>query len=102
MAPCVWEARESIEPRNNRGEATAFWKSDAALDTPDLQSFMVEAPYASPQAAKVALPRATGQRAAPARLCEARNPAGSARGCRIGGFHPECHGQPFSPALHGQ
>src|SRR5258708_1782287 len=56
MAPCVWESRDSIEPRNNRGEATAFWKSDAALDRPDLQSFMVEAPYASPQAAKVAPP----------------------------------------------
>src|SRR5258708_6461139 len=45
-----------LVPRNNRGEATAFWKSDAALDRPDLQSFMVEAPYASPQAAKVAPP----------------------------------------------
>ena len=56
MAPCVWESRDSIEPRNNRGEATAFWKSDAALDRPDLQSFMVEAPYASPQAATVAPP----------------------------------------------
>ena len=33
-----------------------MWKSDATLETPDLQSFMVEAPYASPQAAKVAPP----------------------------------------------
>jgi choline dehydrogenase len=56
MAPCVWEAREPLERRNNLGEATAIWKSDAALDAPDLQSFMVEAPYASPQAAKVAPP----------------------------------------------
>ena len=56
MSPCVWEAREPTERRNNLAEATAMWKSDAALDTPDLQSFMVEAPYASPQAAKVAPP----------------------------------------------
>jgi choline dehydrogenase len=56
MSPCVWEAREPTERRNNLAEATAMWKSDAALDIPDLQSFMVEAPYASPQAAKVAPP----------------------------------------------
>jgi choline dehydrogenase len=56
MAPCVWEAREPIEKRNNLAEATAMWKSDATLDRPDLQSFMVEAPYASPQASKVPPP----------------------------------------------
>ena len=56
MSPCVWEAREPTERRNNLAEATAIWKSDAALDIPDLQSFMVEAPYASPQAAMVAPP----------------------------------------------
>ena len=56
MAPCVWEAREPIERCNNLAEATVAWKSDATLDRPDLQSFMVEAPYASPQASKVAPP----------------------------------------------
>jgi len=56
MAPCVWEAREPIERRNNLAEATAMWKSDATLDRPDLQSFMVEAPYASPQASKAPPP----------------------------------------------
>jgi choline dehydrogenase len=56
MAPCVWEAREPIEPRNNMGEATVLWRSNATLDAPDLQSFLVEAPYASPQAAKVTPP----------------------------------------------
>jgi choline dehydrogenase-like flavoprotein len=56
MAPCVWEGPEPIEPRNNMGEATAMWRSDAALDAPDLQSFMVEAPYASPQVCKVPPP----------------------------------------------
>jgi choline dehydrogenase len=56
MAPCVWEAPGPIERRNNMAEATAMWRSDVALDAPDLQSFMVEAPYASPEAAKVTLP----------------------------------------------
>jgi choline dehydrogenase len=56
MAPCVWEAREPIEGRNNLGEATAIWKSDAALVSPDLQSFMVEMPYASPEAYMGTLP----------------------------------------------
>jgi choline dehydrogenase len=56
MAPCVWEARGPIDQRNNMGEATAMWRSNPALDVPDLQSIIVEAPYASPQAVKVALP----------------------------------------------
>src|SRR5215467_12262081 len=51
MSPCVWEAREPVERRNNLAEATAIWKSEAARDRPDLQSFIVEAPYASPEAA---------------------------------------------------
>jgi choline dehydrogenase-like flavoprotein len=56
MAPCVWEASAPIERRNNLAEATALWRSDAALDAPDLQTIMCEAPYASPQAAKDPLP----------------------------------------------
>ena len=155
MSPCVWEAREPTERRNNLAEATAIWKSDAALDIPDLQSFMVEAPYASPQAAMVAPPpnswslttavlrtasrgrlrltgsdprdpididanalddpadlkalkicvefcRAIGNSVPLRRFAKRENPAGSARGRRIGGFHPQCHGEPFPPDLHGQ
>lgn len=49
MSPCVWEANEPIIPRNNLAEATAVWKSHGALDTPDLQTIMVERLYASPQ-----------------------------------------------------
>jgi choline dehydrogenase len=56
MAPCVWEARQPMELRNNLGEATAMWKSDGALDTPNLQSFICELPYASPQASKGGMP----------------------------------------------
>ncbi|MCA1457258.1 GMC family oxidoreductase N-terminal domain-containing protein [Bradyrhizobium sp. BRP22] len=56
MAPSVWEASEPIERRNNLTEATALWRSDPALDAPDLQTLIVEAPYASPAVAKVPLP----------------------------------------------
>jgi choline dehydrogenase len=56
MAPSVWEAPGPIERRNNLTEATALWRSDSALDVPDLQTLIVEAPYASPQAARDPLP----------------------------------------------
>lgn len=50
MAPCVWESAQTIERRNNLTEATAIWKSDPAVAAPDLQSFVVQLPYASPEA----------------------------------------------------
>ncbi|CAB3766627.1 GMC family oxidoreductase [Paraburkholderia solisilvae] len=56
MAPCVWEAAGPIDGRNNLGEITAMWKSDSRLDRPDLQSFLTELPYASPEAAGGNLP----------------------------------------------
>jgi choline dehydrogenase len=56
MAPCVWEALEPIERRNNLAEATVMWKSTTSLDRPNLQSFIIEAPYTSPQAARVPPP----------------------------------------------
>jgi choline dehydrogenase-like flavoprotein len=56
MSPCVWEANGPVVQRNNLAEATAIWKSDPSINTPDLQTIMVERPYASPQASKSALP----------------------------------------------
>jgi choline dehydrogenase len=47
LAGCVWEYKEPLPPRNCIGECTLFWKSDAALDTPDLQPFQNEVAYAS-------------------------------------------------------
>ena len=47
MAGCIWEYNTPLPPANNAAEATFFWKSDAALDTPDLQPFQIEVPYAS-------------------------------------------------------
>lgn len=46
-AGCVWEYRTPIAPRNSAAEATFFWKSDPSLDSPDLQPFQIEIPYAS-------------------------------------------------------
>jgi choline dehydrogenase len=48
---CIWEYQRPLPPRNNGGEATFFWKSDMALDTPDLQTCQVEIPVCSPEAA---------------------------------------------------
>jgi choline dehydrogenase len=47
VAGCVWEYNEALAPANNLAEATFFWKSDSSLDTPDLQPFQIEVPYAS-------------------------------------------------------
>ena len=44
---CVWEYRQPLAPRNNGAEATFFWKSDPALDTPDLQTCQIEVPVCS-------------------------------------------------------
>jgi choline dehydrogenase len=44
---CGWESQGPLAPRNNCGEATYFWKSDPALDTPDLQSCQVEIPLST-------------------------------------------------------
>ncbi len=46
-AGCVWEYKTPLPPKNSAAEATFFWKSDSALDTPDMQPFQIEVPYAS-------------------------------------------------------
>jgi choline dehydrogenase len=48
---CVWEYQQPLAPRNNGGEATLFWKSNPALDTPDLQTCQIEVPFCSPETA---------------------------------------------------
>lgn len=46
-AGCIWEYVNPLPPQNTAAEATFFWKSDSALDTPDMQPFQIEVPYAS-------------------------------------------------------
>ena len=48
---CVWEYQQPLAPRNNGGEATFFWKSVPALDTPDLQTCQAEMPICSTETA---------------------------------------------------
>ena len=48
---CVWEYQQPLAPRNNAGEATFFWKSNPALDTPDLQTCQIEVPFCSAETA---------------------------------------------------
>lgn len=47
IAGCIWEYKTPLPPSNNAAEATFFWKSDSALDTPDLQPVHVQVPYPS-------------------------------------------------------
>jgi choline dehydrogenase len=51
MVSCVWEYQRPLAPRNNAGEATFFWKSCAALDTPDVQTCQAELPLCSAESA---------------------------------------------------
>jgi choline dehydrogenase len=51
MASCIWEYRQPLAPRNNAGEATFFWKTDASLDTPDVQTCQAEVPICSHESA---------------------------------------------------
>jgi len=56
---CVWEYDVALEPRNTGSEATYFAKSDSRLDTPDLQTCQIEAPFASAETiARFGLPQA--------------------------------------------
>jgi choline dehydrogenase-like flavoprotein len=47
--PCAWEYQDVLPPRNNGSEATFTWKSDPDLDTPDLQTYLFEAPPGTPE-----------------------------------------------------
>ena len=44
---CVWEYQNALPPRNTMAEATFFWKTDSALDTPNLQACLAEVPKGS-------------------------------------------------------
>ena len=55
---CVWEYTRPLAPRNNASEMTVFWKSDPALDTPDIQLSQIEFALSSEEnTARFGLPR---------------------------------------------
>src|SRR5262249_6476856 len=52
------EPREPVPPRNTGSEVTFFAKSDPALDTPDLQTCVIEFPLSNAQtAARFGMPQ---------------------------------------------
>lgn len=48
---CIWEYREPIPPRNAGSGATLYWKSDSALENPDLLFCQLEFPVPSAETA---------------------------------------------------
>jgi choline dehydrogenase len=48
LGGCVWEYPRAEQMRDSTAEATFFWKSDAALDSPDLQTFFTDGAFVSP------------------------------------------------------
>jgi choline dehydrogenase len=56
---CVWEYQEALPPRNNKGEAVFFWKSNPELPGPDVFAHAEEVPRASAEnVARFGLPAA--------------------------------------------
>jgi choline dehydrogenase len=49
LGGCVWEYARPDQFRGSGGEATFFAKSDPALATPDLQAFIGDGPFLSPE-----------------------------------------------------
>lgn len=94
VAGCVWEYETPLPYRNNAAEATFFWKSDSALDTPDLQPFQIELPYTSEE---------TRTRFQPSADCWSLSPGivrPKSRGeVRITGAEPETPVRIFANAL---
>jgi choline dehydrogenase len=57
LVSSIWEYVDPLAPRNNGGEATAFWKSDSSLDTPDIHVLQAEFPLFTPENAHYQPPR---------------------------------------------
>ena len=56
LVSSVWEYKEPLPPRNNGGEATAFWRSGADLDTPDIHILQAEFPLVTAENAHYGVP----------------------------------------------
>lgn len=49
LAGCLWEYARPEQRCGSGAEATFFWKSDERLEVPDLQSFLVDGTFLSPE-----------------------------------------------------
>ncbi|MGC1301280.1 MAG: GMC family oxidoreductase N-terminal domain-containing protein, partial [Caulobacteraceae bacterium] len=45
VGTCLFEAPGPLEPRNNKAEATFFWRSLNGLSAPDIQPVLIERPH---------------------------------------------------------
>jgi choline dehydrogenase len=59
LVASIWECEAPLTPHNNGGEVTAFWKSDASLDTPDVQLLQAQFPFVTPENAHYEPPAAS-------------------------------------------
>ena len=59
MVASVFECPEPLIPRNNGGEATAFWGSRSRRDTPDVHIIQAQFPLVTPENARYAPPPAS-------------------------------------------
>lgn len=53
---CIWEYREPLEMTGNGSEVSIYWKSDPALETPDLFLSDTEFPVPTPQTKHLNVP----------------------------------------------
>ncbi|HVJ54956.1 MAG TPA: GMC family oxidoreductase N-terminal domain-containing protein [Aliidongia sp.] len=56
---CVWEYARPEQFTGSGSDVTLFWKSDARLDTPDLQFFAIDGSYNSAETARFSPPAAS-------------------------------------------
>ena len=82
LVASIWECEEPLTPRNNGGEVTAFWKSDASLPTPDVQLLQVQFPFVTAENAHYEAPAASWS------LCAGLVRPGSRGQIRLSGPQP--------------
>jgi choline dehydrogenase len=82
LVASIWECEEQLTPRNNGGEVTAFWKSDASLATPDVQLLQVQFPFVTAENAHYEVPAASWS------LCAGLVRPGSRGQIRLSGPQP--------------
>jgi choline dehydrogenase len=82
LVASTWECEEPLTPRNNGGEVTVFWKSDASLATPNVQLLQVQFPFVTAENAHYEVPAASWS------LCAGLVRPGSHGQIRLSGPNP--------------